>query len=398
MPQDFFDELKDGDQVQPAHLNRVHEELSRLRLLKGAGSVAVNGMRHGRPVVESLRPQRAHIQLTGSYASGYPWKEVVITPGGTAQDTGVTGGPTTGNAAFERRTGDTSLTAGDTVYHAWQSPASGEWLFPHRHTTPPCDGTATFKVYASNYPVTSCPLVGVKITVKDPGGSVIFTGFTDSFGTVTGPHITTPGTYTYTYELADWSFDPGFGGSRVSVGTGSYNGCSSPVISLWMVPDYLTVATDYGSVNMLWIAAYGVYGAYETVTVDNLVELGADCTCDAGTPGGSGTTTFFWWGSYGPTTGSGLNVAYGVCHCGTDFPPEWHYRKTVAAPLTGTLFNFDPDDGCDSSVSTENYNSTSGSGSNGAGCFSWNPTLDTIDSPPLLTPAFGTITVSTPTP
>jgi hypothetical protein len=129
MPQDF-PELQDGDQLEPWHLNVIYDELRRLRLLKGAGTLQVNQPRSGGPpVIEDVSIQPFYIQLTGAYSSGYPWKEVMIGPTRGVADAGVTGDSAHGDPAYELQSGDTTLTADGTVYQAWRSPASNEVLF-----------------------------------------------------------------------------------------------------------------------------------------------------------------------------------------------------------------------------------------------------------------------------
>lgn len=155
MPADL-PRLADGDAVEPYHLNDAYRELRRLRRLQGAGGVVAEGFDgNGGPKLSLARGERFDLKLTGAYASGYPWKEVVRAPDGTWSDTGVTGGPATGDPAFERRTGVTTLTAGARVYQAVRSPASGQPVFAARATA---DDTVAL-------PGCACPVVPTTLTV-----------------------------------------------------------------------------------------------------------------------------------------------------------------------------------------------------------------------------------------
>lgn len=51
MGRDFVD-LKDGDVLEPYHINQIYKELRRLRKLKGSARVIVRGMQDGESVPE----------------------------------------------------------------------------------------------------------------------------------------------------------------------------------------------------------------------------------------------------------------------------------------------------------------------------------------------------------
>ena len=121
-----FPDLKDGDPLEPVHFNAAYEELRRWRKLTAAPPLVVDGADGDQPPVVWLAEMPPFfIQLTGTYSSGYPWKEVLIGPGRAVQNANITGGPSTGDPAFERQTGDTTLTVDGTVYEARYSPAGG---------------------------------------------------------------------------------------------------------------------------------------------------------------------------------------------------------------------------------------------------------------------------------
>jgi hypothetical protein len=129
MPEDF-PHLEDGDALEPWHLNVVYAELRRWRKLKGAEGLDVDGAEGGdAPTVRLTETTPVFIRLTGAYSSGYPWEEVLIGPGRTLVTSGVAGDPASGDPAFERQSGDTTLTADGTVYEARRSPACGELSF-----------------------------------------------------------------------------------------------------------------------------------------------------------------------------------------------------------------------------------------------------------------------------
>lgn len=124
---------RDGDPLEPRDLNQILDEQARLRQLAGGPGLDVQGAAGDAPPRISLvRPGVMMARLTGGYSSGYPWEEVSIKPGRLGAVTGVTGGPASGSAAYERRTGDTGLAADGKVYEMRQSPASGDWLFARR--------------------------------------------------------------------------------------------------------------------------------------------------------------------------------------------------------------------------------------------------------------------------
>lgn len=132
-----FRRFRGGEVPRPWDLNRVYDELRRWRKLSGAGGVVVESAHGDAPPTLSLpRGERVDLTLTGPFAAGYPWAEQILTPAGVWVATGRQGGPGSGDPAFERRVGDTTLTADGTVYHAVRSRASNQLVFPRRNPNP----------------------------------------------------------------------------------------------------------------------------------------------------------------------------------------------------------------------------------------------------------------------
>ena len=133
MARSDFRRFRGGEVVTPADLNRVYDELRRWRRLSATGGLQVDNA-HGAapPSLALAQGERVDVQLTGPFAGGYPWQEVLLTRSNLWVATGRAGGPSTGDPAYERRTGDTTLGSGATVYHAVRSRASNQLLFPYR--------------------------------------------------------------------------------------------------------------------------------------------------------------------------------------------------------------------------------------------------------------------------
>lgn len=129
MPEDF-PTLRDGDILQPWHFNILFAEARRWRKLRGAPPISVSSNDgDGTPLIEFTDTPPIFARITAPYSAGYAWEEVTIGKGRTIATSGITGGPASGNPAFERQTGDITLTADGTVYEFRRSPNSAEWIF-----------------------------------------------------------------------------------------------------------------------------------------------------------------------------------------------------------------------------------------------------------------------------
>lgn len=124
-----FPELKDGDTMEPWHYNILARDANRWRKITVVPPLSIEGADGDTPVISLTDPPSFFIQLTGVYASGYPWKQVHIGAGRVITDAFATGSTATGRPAFEIQTGDTTLTADGTVYEARVSPASNQVVF-----------------------------------------------------------------------------------------------------------------------------------------------------------------------------------------------------------------------------------------------------------------------------
>ena len=126
---DDFPELRDGDQLEPWHYNVLARDATRWRNATGIAPITVSFAGEDDLVISLDDTPPFFIQLTATYASGYAWKEVLIGPGRTLVDSGITGSPSAGRPAFELQSGDTTLAVDGTVYEARVSPASNQILF-----------------------------------------------------------------------------------------------------------------------------------------------------------------------------------------------------------------------------------------------------------------------------
>ena len=148
--------------------------------MHGAGGIEVSGAdsHSDHPVISYSRSKRMFARITSLFASGYSWEEVTVNAGRVPTLTGVSGSPSDGAPAFERRTGKTDLVPDGTIYEFTKSPASNEWVFPSHHVTPPpppCYWCFAFVGCSGFYPLVS----GVTYTLT-LAGTVIASG-TGSF-------------------------------------------------------------------------------------------------------------------------------------------------------------------------------------------------------------------------
>lgn len=128
MPHEF-PKLRDGDILEPWHFNILYDEARRWRKLRGVPPINVLGANSdGTPTIELTGTPPIFARITGG-GGAYAWEEVTIGPGRVLATTGITGSVAQGNPAYERQTGDATLTADGTVYELRRSPNSGEWLF-----------------------------------------------------------------------------------------------------------------------------------------------------------------------------------------------------------------------------------------------------------------------------
>jgi hypothetical protein len=99
-----FEDLKDGDMLEPCHINVIYKELRRLRKMQATPPLAIEGMDSGDspPVVYSFMGRDTQIRLTANADanSKHDWEEVQWN--GTAWETSlITGTVTNGDGALE---------------------------------------------------------------------------------------------------------------------------------------------------------------------------------------------------------------------------------------------------------------------------------------------------------
>lgn len=155
------DDGRPGDPLTDAMFGGIFGELSRRRNMVAAAPLVLEDTRdaNAAPRLSIARPERFLIQLTGPYAAGYPWQEVVIDQAGGVQLTGRTGG-SFDDPAFERRNGNTSLAGGSKVYQAVRDLGTGVVTFPARRT--PVVSTCCPNIF-TNYTLTTA---GQTVTIK----------------------------------------------------------------------------------------------------------------------------------------------------------------------------------------------------------------------------------------
>lgn len=197
-----FNRKKDGDIVEPRDLNWLYSEFRRLRGMRGANLDINQGTGQTPPEIVSYFTPTMHARLTGGYAAGYPWEEVTIGPGRTIATSGISGGPASGSPAYERRVGDTSLTADGTVYQMRRSPSSAQWVFPHRGSS----GTGIGTVTLAGCPCTASPTTIHMTSSKPDSNNQIFQSATLVYGptpTPLLPVVLTTSSYLSTSSFLD---------------------------------------------------------------------------------------------------------------------------------------------------------------------------------------------------
>lgn len=121
-----------GEPAKAADTNADRAEIRRLGGIRtGAGLIGRQGP--GGPSIDRIIPEAMDAQLVGTanINGGYPWAEVYH----SAPDTWAMSGRAGASAldpAYERRTGNTGLAAGMTVYRMERSETTGAWLFAAR--------------------------------------------------------------------------------------------------------------------------------------------------------------------------------------------------------------------------------------------------------------------------
>lgn len=121
-----------GDPVKADDVNAQNAELRRLGRIRGGAGVVVRQGSGTVSVALSL-PETIIIRLTSTYSGGYSWEEMVHVSANTWTTTGRTGSRTV-DPAFERQTGDTTLTVDGTRYEARRAaPSSPSWVFDGKH-------------------------------------------------------------------------------------------------------------------------------------------------------------------------------------------------------------------------------------------------------------------------
>ncbi|HXS24474.1 MAG TPA: hypothetical protein VN719_09605 [Gemmatimonadales bacterium] len=117
-----------GDPITARDANAQNREIRRLGGIRAGAGLAARQGPGGLEITRKSSEERIFIVLTGTYATGYPWKEVLHIPPNTWIDSGFTGS-TTIDPAFERQTNDTTLTVDGTRYEARRCPTSGVLVF-----------------------------------------------------------------------------------------------------------------------------------------------------------------------------------------------------------------------------------------------------------------------------
>ncbi len=133
-------DIRPGDTLRAHERNELLASLRQVAGVRGNSGGYVRDTGQGRTLILPGARERIAIKLTGGYAAGYPWKEVVRS-GSTWVDTGRVGTAAL-DPAFELN-GDGTLSSGSTVYLAQRSIASGAWIFWHMGASgggpPPAD-------------------------------------------------------------------------------------------------------------------------------------------------------------------------------------------------------------------------------------------------------------------
>lgn len=122
-----FPDARAGDVITVDMYNSILRELRRWQKFSVAPPLAIANVTGDAPPVIWLADQPPfYIKLTSTYASGYAWTMVYIDgPPYAVVLAGVSGGPATGDPAFERQNNDTTLTVDGTVYEASYSAGGG---------------------------------------------------------------------------------------------------------------------------------------------------------------------------------------------------------------------------------------------------------------------------------
>jgi hypothetical protein len=127
-----FPTLRDGDLLQPRHLNLIYRELERQAKVSGVGidvSDTAAGVTYSSPDVPAIW---AKITSGPDGSGGYPWKEVLRNASGVWVDSGLARSATE-DPAYEINN-NRSIGASEKVVELTRSPTSGVWLFDD----PPC--------------------------------------------------------------------------------------------------------------------------------------------------------------------------------------------------------------------------------------------------------------------
>lgn len=199
-----FTRKKDGDLVEPRDLNWLYEHYSRFRQTRGANLAINQANGSSDPEIGLFYTPTMHARLTGPFDAvllGYPWEEVTVGAGRAVATTGLVGSPAAGSPAFERRIGDTTLTADGTVYLFRRSPASAQWVFPHRNSTgsgPP--------VSIPGCPCALSPATINMVSSKPASNNQIFQSATLQYGPTPSsllPVVLTPSSYLSTSSFPD---------------------------------------------------------------------------------------------------------------------------------------------------------------------------------------------------
>jgi hypothetical protein len=259
-----------GDIPTSAAENALNAELQRLGGVRGSGGLVIRqgagGLAIARIPADVLD---ARLTSSANGNGGYSWAEVYHSPPNSWATTGRSGSNSL-DPAYERRTGNNTLSAGSKVYTMRRSPTSGAWLFADTPSGPPvCGGTPlTVTVYGCNG--LSYPMPGATVQLLQ-GVTVVASGTTNGSGQVSLGSYSAGGSYTISVTPPGsspwWSSTPvttAFNPSNCSpvtknlnlVSATGYHCCS---LCRDPLPATCTVTDSNGTYTATYYPAFGNY-------------------------------------------------------------------------------------------------------------------------------------------